>query len=72
MEQSPSHTVFNQTPPLTDYNLFATDPALQEAVLREGAGGAAPDLGVAGSELGAAASQFLGRHAVEIEKVQLP
>jgi putative acyl-CoA dehydrogenase len=29
--------VFNQTPPLTDYNLFTTDPALQEAVRREGA-----------------------------------
>jgi putative acyl-CoA dehydrogenase len=36
MEHAPAtHTVFNQTPPLTDYNLYATDAALQEAVRRE-------------------------------------
>jgi putative acyl-CoA dehydrogenase len=29
--------VFNQTPPLAEYNLFTTDRALQEAVRREGA-----------------------------------
>src|SRR5580693_2598470 len=28
---SGTHAVFNQTPPLTDYNLFASDTALQEA-----------------------------------------
>ncbi len=35
---SGTHAIFNQTPPLTDYNLFGTDTALQEAVQREGAG----------------------------------
>jgi putative acyl-CoA dehydrogenase len=51
---SATHTVFNQTPPLTDYNLFTTDLALQEAVRREGAAAAAPDLAAAGAALGAA------------------
>jgi putative acyl-CoA dehydrogenase len=51
---SGSHEVFNQTPPLTDYNLFASDTALQEAVLREGAGAAVPDLKDAGAALGTA------------------
>jgi len=36
---SATHTVFNQTPPLTDYNLYSTDMALQEAVRREAAPG---------------------------------
>src|ERR1700722_11569270 len=49
---SGTHTVFNQTPPLTDYNLFASDMALQEAVAREGASWAAPELSSAGAELG--------------------
>ena len=31
-----THEVFNQTPPLTDYNLYGSDVALQEAVQREG------------------------------------
>ena len=49
---SGTHSVFNQTPLLTDYNLFASDMALQEAVQREGASSAAPELEVAGAELG--------------------
>jgi putative acyl-CoA dehydrogenase len=49
---SGTHTVFNQTPPLTDYNLFASDVALKEAVQREGASWAAPELELAGAELG--------------------
>jgi putative acyl-CoA dehydrogenase len=51
-----THTVFNQTPPLTDYNLFTTDVALQEAVQRESAGAAIEDLVRAGAALGTAAS----------------
>ncbi|HTB89918.1 MAG TPA: hypothetical protein VK743_18270, partial [Steroidobacteraceae bacterium] len=47
-----THTVFNQTPPLTDYNLFESDMALREAVEREGASWAAPELTAAGAELG--------------------
>lgn len=31
-----THEVFNQPPPLIDYNLFTSDRALQEAVAREG------------------------------------
>jgi len=36
MSYSPE-AVFNQPPPLEDYNLFDSDCALQEAVHREGA-----------------------------------
>jgi putative acyl-CoA dehydrogenase len=53
---SATHPVFNQTPPLEEYNLFTTDPALQEAVRREGAGAAVPDLGLAGAALGTPAT----------------
>src|ERR1700723_1495139 len=49
---SGTHTVFNQTSPLADYNLFTSDVALREAVEREGASWAAPDLTSAGAELG--------------------
>ena len=31
-----THEVFNQPPPLVDYNAFEADPALQEALIREG------------------------------------
>ena len=34
----PPETVFNQPPPLENYNLFESDSALKEAVEREGAG----------------------------------
>src|SRR3981081_1301925 len=34
----PPETVFNQSPPLEDYNLFDSDCALKEAVRREGGG----------------------------------
>ena len=33
-----THEVFNQAPPLVDYNLYAGNAALREAVAREGAG----------------------------------
>jgi putative acyl-CoA dehydrogenase len=47
--------VFNQTPPLAEYNLFTTDRALQEAVRREGAPPAATAaLADAGAALGTA------------------
>ena len=49
-----THRVFNQTPPLAEYNLFTTDLALREAVEREGADAAAPDLASAGAALGTA------------------
>ena len=47
-----THAIFNQTPPLTEYNLFSSDAALQEAVQREGAAWALPELNLAGEELG--------------------
>ncbi len=49
---SGTHAVFNQTPPLSDYNLFTSDPALQEAAQRESAAWALPELTLAGAELG--------------------
>ena len=55
MEHPPADSVFNQTPILAEYNLFTSDPALQEAVHREGAVSACPDLASAGSALGTAA-----------------
>jgi putative acyl-CoA dehydrogenase len=51
---SATHSIFNQTPPLGDYNLFTSDTALQEAVNREGAGWAEMDLVQAGASLGSA------------------
>ena len=54
MEQPSATHPVNQTPPLEDYNLFATDAALQEAVRREGAGGAVPELVQVGAALGTA------------------
>ncbi len=60
---SATHTVFNQTPPLGEYNLFATDLALREAVRREGAAAAVPDLDAAGAALGTAAAFEDGRSA---------
>jgi putative acyl-CoA dehydrogenase len=51
MQYPATHTVFNQTPPLADYNLYTTDVALQEAVQRTVP---SPDLDLvrAGAELG--------------------
>ena len=40
MNQFETHAVFNQAPPFGDVNLFLADPALQEALAREGGGGA--------------------------------
>ncbi|MBI3522911.1 MAG: isovaleryl-CoA dehydrogenase [Betaproteobacteria bacterium] len=49
-----THEVFNQTPTLAGYNLYARYPALQEAVAREGAGWAHDWLMQRGEELGSA------------------
>jgi putative acyl-CoA dehydrogenase len=51
-----AHSTHNQTPPLVDYNLFATDSALAQALEREGAAWAAPQLEAAGAELSSAAN----------------
>ena len=39
-----THEVFNQAPPLQDYNLFTSDSALKDGVIREGAAWAVDDL----------------------------
>ena len=46
--------VLNQPPPLTEYNLFSIDRALREAVAREGAAWACPQLEAFGRMLGSA------------------
>ncbi len=50
-----THVVYNQPAPLADYDAFATDPALQAALEREGGGWARADVAafgpVAGGEL---------------------
>jgi putative acyl-CoA dehydrogenase len=47
-----AHTVENQAPPLADYNLFATDRILSEAIDREGASWARPLLDDFGRRVG--------------------
>jgi putative acyl-CoA dehydrogenase len=47
-----THEVLNQPPPLSDYNLFASDRALAAAIRREGAGWAAEELDALGARLG--------------------
>jgi putative acyl-CoA dehydrogenase len=47
-----THEVFNQAPPFGDVNLFLADPALQEALVREGAGWACGELAALGERLG--------------------
>jgi putative acyl-CoA dehydrogenase len=49
-----THEVFNQPPPLVDYDLFSSDRALGEAVRREGADWAVDGLGGFGRSLGRA------------------
>ena len=49
-----THDISNQYDELTDYNLYATDAPLREAVARAGAGWASDSLGAYGGKLGAA------------------
>ncbi|WP_232677616.1 acyl-CoA dehydrogenase family protein [Nocardioides sp. R-C-SC26] len=58
----PTHVVTNQVPPLVGHDTSA-DPALREALEREGAGWALPQLEQIGRSAGSAASQELGRRA---------
>jgi len=60
-----THEVLNQPPPLEDVNLFASDSALKEAVLREGAGGAIDELSAFGGITGSAEAFERGRLANE-------
>jgi putative acyl-CoA dehydrogenase len=58
-----THDVFNQPPPLENYNLFDTDRALQEAVEREGAAWAKGALSTFGETLGRGETIQLGNLA---------
>ncbi len=58
-----THTVFNQPTPLNNSNLFLSDTALREAVVREGAGWDGDLLASIGQQLGTAESLELGRPA---------
>ncbi len=51
-----THEVVNQVPPLEDYDLFASDPVLADAVRREGGGWAAGELSDFGRTVGTADS----------------
>jgi putative acyl-CoA dehydrogenase len=61
----PTHEVTNQPPPLEGYNLFEQDRALVEAVGREGAAWAEPDLAALGKLAGEPAFLRLGTLANE-------
>lgn len=58
-----THPVFNVATALEDINLFSTDPALQEAVQREGASWATDDLIQFGALTGSGAYLLLGHLA---------
>jgi len=59
-----THEVFNQPPPLTDFNV-ADDPALLDALVREEAGWAAGDVRALGQLAGSAQAREWGRLANE-------
>ncbi|WP_313174924.1 isovaleryl-CoA dehydrogenase [Massilia sp.] len=52
MNSFDTHEVFNQAPPFGDINLLHCDPALEAALVREGAGWAADELAALGERLG--------------------
>jgi putative acyl-CoA dehydrogenase len=60
-----NHTVANQPPPLSDYNVFEADTPLVEAVKREGAEFAFERISAVGEFAGSAEAQELGRLANE-------
>jgi putative acyl-CoA dehydrogenase len=64
-----THEVRNQPQPLQDYNLYAEDHALQEAVLREGAAWAGDELHAFGALTGSRELIELGFQANETKPV---
>jgi putative acyl-CoA dehydrogenase len=60
-----NHEVANQPPPLVDYNLFAADRVLTEAVRREGADWAEERISAVGALAGSERVQALGAEANE-------
>ena len=63
MNRFDTHEVFNQAAPFGGVNLFACDPALAEALDREGGGWAAAGLHALGATLGSPEVLDLGRQA---------
>jgi putative acyl-CoA dehydrogenase len=63
MNRFDTHEVFNQASPFADVNLYACDPALGEALVREGGGWAAEALRALGARLGRADTLDLARLA---------
>jgi putative acyl-CoA dehydrogenase len=63
MERWQTHRVDNQFDELDDYNLFATDTALRDAVAAAGAGWAVPQLDDYGKRIGSAESFRLAAEA---------
>ncbi|HET7445950.1 MAG TPA: acyl-CoA dehydrogenase family protein [Solirubrobacterales bacterium] len=60
-----THEVANQPPPLVDFDVFAADLPLSEAVRREGADWAEERIAAVGAYAGSARAQELGRLANE-------
>ncbi|HVO53937.1 MAG TPA: acyl-CoA dehydrogenase family protein [Solirubrobacterales bacterium] len=60
-----THDVANQPPPLADYDVFAADTVLREAVRREGGEWAEAHIGEVASFAGSSRAQELGRLANE-------
>ncbi|MGI9493513.1 MAG: hypothetical protein ACR2QF_14035 [Geminicoccaceae bacterium] len=58
-----THEVSNQPPPLEGFNLFTSDTALKEALLREGGDWGQDRLTTFGAWLGQKETQFLGEQA---------
>jgi putative acyl-CoA dehydrogenase len=63
MHRFDTHEVFNVVPPFGNLNLFACDPALREAVEREGAAAAVEGLLALGAQLGREETLDLARLA---------
>lgn len=64
-----THDVLNQAPPLANYNLYLSDPTLNEAIHREGADWAEAQLSVLGQFLSTEEAQHWGFDANENEPV---
>ncbi|MDO8421252.1 MAG: isovaleryl-CoA dehydrogenase [Parvibaculum sp.] len=58
-----THEVFNQPPPLEDYNLYSSDKVLRETVAREGGAASEASLERFGAKIGTAEVIDLGRQA---------
>ncbi|HKY02830.1 MAG TPA: DNA alkylation response protein, partial [Burkholderiales bacterium] len=58
-----THQIDNQVPPLSGYNPWASDPLLQQAVIREGGGWIEPQAHALGTLVGGEHMQELAREA---------